>query len=84
MSPKLKCGVLVFNLIIQNNLVIDEIDKKVKELQELIKEDKKDLNDWVAEQAFELKDYLTSRRKTIVTDFPENEDEYNDEKIKLW
>lgn len=83
-SPKLKSGVLVFNLIIQNRFVTDEIKKKVSELEKIIEEDRKDISDWVAYQSIDLKEYLTARRKTIEIDFPENEDEYNDEKIKLW
>jgi hypothetical protein len=54
LSPKLKCGVLVFNLIIQNRFINQEINEKVTRLKDIIEKDKTDIVDWIFTETSEL------------------------------
>lgn len=54
LSPKLKCGVLVFNLIHQNRFITQEISEKVTKLKEIIETDKKDIVDWIFNESTDL------------------------------
>lgn len=54
LSPKLKCGVLVFNLIIQNRFINQEINEKVTRLKDIIEKDKTDIVEWIFTETSEL------------------------------